>query len=194
MGKPRENHGKPWENHGKTMGEWWFDGILSDLPSGKRWQKYGQSPFRMEKSTISGHFSSFLIVIYVSLPEGDATVDGCEILITSQSNGKHPIIECQPSLWFKDFETIHRTTDCNLKGSLWSNSNYNVSFCNPGSNSTYLLLWKPWVDEYGKTSGHGGKDVSLSNGFWILLNTGVGNPGCHKELPWLRMFETWHPQ
>ena len=25
---------KPWENHGKTMGTWWFDGILRDLPPG----------------------------------------------------------------------------------------------------------------------------------------------------------------
>ena len=25
---------KPWENHRKTMGKWWFDGILWDLPSG----------------------------------------------------------------------------------------------------------------------------------------------------------------
>ena len=32
--RPRDP-GKPWENHGKTMGKWWLNGILWDLPSGK---------------------------------------------------------------------------------------------------------------------------------------------------------------
>ena len=39
------------ENHRKNIGKWWFDGILMDLPSGKRLHKYGKIHHAMNGAT-----------------------------------------------------------------------------------------------------------------------------------------------